>query len=92
MNAPAHTTPAFLPTRTNWGKVLLKLFAIGALLYLFVLSITLLGASFKLAGKDRYEDARKRKRRVANRMDPFQIAEADLRARQWNLKRRARSE
>jgi TPR repeat protein len=45
-------------------------------------------AWFKIAGEDRYEDSRKRKRRVADRMDPFQIAEADLRVREWHRKRK----
>jgi TPR repeat protein len=38
---------------------------------------------FALAGKDRYRDARKQKRRVAKLMDPYDIAEAELQARLW---------
>ncbi len=39
---------------------------------------------FKLAGQQRYEDARKRKKRVAKRMDPYAIAEADMLVRHFN--------
>jgi TPR repeat protein len=38
---------------------------------------------FAICGKQRYEDARKRRRRVAKRMDPYDIAEADLQVRLW---------
>lgn len=38
---------------------------------------------FALAGKPRYLDARKRRKRVADKMDLFEIAEADLQVRLW---------
>ena len=38
---------------------------------------------FALAGKTRYLDSRKRRRRVADKMDLFEIAEADLQVRLW---------
>lgn len=41
-----------LGTESSWQMIVIRVLGIIALLYLFVLSITLLGASFKLAGKD----------------------------------------
>jgi len=38
---------------------------------------------FNLAGKEHYEDARRRKKKVAKQMDPYEIAEAEMLARQW---------
>lgn len=38
---------------------------------------------FNLAGKKRYEDAKKRRQRVARQMTPYQIAEAEMLARHW---------
>lgn len=38
---------------------------------------------FKLAGKQKYEDARKRKRKLAERMTPEEIALGDMWAREW---------
>jgi len=38
---------------------------------------------FALAGRERYADARKRKRKVADRMTPYEIAEAEMLARLW---------
>ena len=38
---------------------------------------------FNLCGRERHRDARKRKRRVAHMMDPYDLAEAELQARLW---------
>ena len=43
---------------------------------------------FSLAARDRYEDAKRRRKRVAKQMDLFEIAEAEMLARQWRNKRR----
>jgi len=39
---------------------------------------------FNLCGRERHRDARKRKRRVAHMMDPYDLAEAELQARLWS--------
>lgn len=41
-----------IPSGASIGSIILRFIAIGALLYLFVLAITMLGASFKLMGKE----------------------------------------
>ncbi len=38
---------------------------------------------FKLAGRDRFQDSRKRKKKVQKRLDLYEIAEGDLQARIW---------
>ena len=38
---------------------------------------------FAIAAKERYADAKKRRKRVAKKMDPYDIAEAEMLARQW---------
>jgi len=43
---------------------------------------------FSICGLDRYLDARKRRRRLAKLMDPYDIAEADLQKRLWLAARR----
>jgi len=50
---PASLAPA--AAQVSWRDILLKLLAIGTLLYIFILSITLLGAAFKLGGKEAAE-------------------------------------
>jgi len=50
--AEANTVGAGRPRFGPANNVLLKLLAIAGLLYLFILSITLMGASFKLFGKE----------------------------------------
>jgi len=39
---------------------------------------------FKVAGQERYADARKRRKKVAKRMNLYQIAEADMLVRHFN--------
>jgi TPR repeat protein len=39
---------------------------------------------FKIAGSQRYEDAKRRRKKVAREMTPYQIAEADMRVRLWH--------
>lgn len=48
-------------------------------------------AWFKLAGEQRYADARKRRHRVADRMSPYDIAQAELQVREWKRKRADRN-
>jgi len=43
---------------------------------------------FKLAGTHKYADARKRRKAVAKRMTPYELAQADLMAREWLRKRK----
>jgi len=38
---------------------------------------------YKLSGKQKYQDARKRKRRLADKMTPEEIALGDMWAREW---------
>jgi TPR repeat protein len=49
-------------------------------------------AWYKLAGQQRYLDARKRRRRVADRLTPYEIAQADLFVREWNAGQNGRRE
>lgn len=43
---------------------------------------------FQLAGRQRYEDARKRRQRLAKKMTSTQIAYAEMYVRQWKQQRR----
>jgi TPR repeat protein len=43
---------------------------------------------FKLAGAQRYADAKKRRKQIAREMTPHQIAEADMHVRMWREEQR----
>jgi TPR repeat protein len=43
---------------------------------------------FNLAGKQRFQDARKRRKSLAKQMTSTQIAFAEMHARQWKQERR----